>query len=137
MYILLAFLSCIFASLTTIFAKIGIEGINSHLATFIRTFVALFMALMMVFVTNAYNQSTKITKINCLFLILSGISTGISWLLYYRALQIGKVSKVVVIDKMSVVFTLLFAFIFLNEKITLKSLLGTLLISLGTFVMVI
>ncbi|AEV69998.1 EamA family transporter [Acetivibrio clariflavus] len=137
MWILFAILSAIFAALTTILAKIGIEGVNSHLATAIRTVVVVVMAWVMVFLTRAQSGLPEISKRSWIFLILSGLATGASWLCYYRALQTGEASKVVPIDKMSVVITLIFAFIFLHEKFTVKSLLGCILITAGTLVMVL
>ena len=137
MWILFALASAVFASLTSILAKIGIEGVNSHLATAIRTIAVLVMAWLMVFITLGKPDISSISKKSWLFLILSGLSTGASWLCYYKALQIGQVSKVVSIDKLSIVFTLILAFIFFHEQFTLKSLLGILLITVGTFVMVL
>lgn len=135
MWILFASLSAVFASLTSILAKIGIEGVNSNLATAIRTVVVLAMAWLMVFVTHSQNGITEIGKKSWIFLILSGLATGASWLCYYKALQIGEASKVVPVDKMSVVITLILAFIFLHEKFTVKSVLGCILIGTGTLIM--
>ena len=132
-----ALLSALFAALTTILAKIGIQGVNSHLATAIRTAVVLLMAWGMVFLTHAQHGILEISKKSWCFLILSGAATGLSWLFYYRALQTGEASKVVPIDKLSVVFTLILAFIFLHEKFTVKSLIGSLLLAAGTLVMVL
>ena len=132
-----ALLSAIFAALTSILAKVGIEGVNSNLATAVRTVVVVIMAWGMVFLTNAQNGISDIGKKSWLFLILSGLATGASWLCYYRALQIGEASKVVPIDKLSVVITLLLAFVFLHEEFTAKSLIGCILIGAGTLVMVI
>lgn len=132
MWLVFAALSAVFAALTSIFAKIGIDGVNSNLATAIRTIVVLIMAWVMVFVTNSQNGISAIGKRSWLFLILSGLATGISWLCYYKALQIGEASKVVPVDKMSVVITMLMAFAFLNEKLTLKSIIGVILITVGT-----
>lgn len=137
MWFIFALLSAIFAALTSILAKIGIEGVNSNLATAIRTVVVVVMAWGMVFLTNAQNGIAEISKKSWLFLILSGLATGASWLCYYRALQIGEASKVVPIDKLSVVITLLLAFIFLHEDFTMKSLIGCILIGAGTLVMVL
>ena len=137
MWAVFAFLSAIFAALTSILAKVGIDGVNSNLATAIRTAVVLVMAWVMVFLTNAQGGITDISRKSWLFLILSGLATGASWLCYYRALQIGEASKVVPIDKLSVVFTLILAFVFLHEKFTPKSLLGCVLIGVGTLVMVL
>lgn len=137
MWILFASLSAVFAALTSILAKIGIEGVNSNLATAIRTVVVLAMAWLMVFVTHSQNGITEIGKKSWIFLVLSGLATGASWLCYYKALQIGEASKVVPVDKMSVVITLILAFIFLHEKFTVKSLLGCILISAGTLIMAI
>ena len=137
MWFVFALLSAVFAALTSILAKVGIEGVNSNLATAIRTVVVLVMAWGMVFVTNTQGGLTDISKKSWLFLILSGLATGASWLCYYRALQIGEVSKVVPIDKLSVVITLVLAFVFLHERFTPKSLIGCLLIGAGTLLMVL
>ncbi len=137
MWFIFALLSAIFAALTSILAKVGIEGVNSNLATAIRTVVVLVMAWGMVFLTNAQNGLSAISKKSWLFLILSGLATGASWLCYYRALQMGDASKVVSIDKLSVVITLVMAFLFLHEKFTAKSLIGCALIGAGTLIMVL
>ena len=137
MWFILALLSAIFAALTSILAKIGIEGVNSNLATAIRTVIVVVMAWGMVFLTHAQSGITEISKKSWLFLILSGLATGASWLCYYKALQIGDASKVVPIDKLSVVITLVLAFIFLHEQFTVKSLIGCVLIGAGTLVMVL
>ncbi|MCI8832033.1 MAG: EamA family transporter [Lachnospiraceae bacterium] len=137
MWILFAVLSAIFAALTSILAKVGIDGVNSNLATAIRTIVVLAMAWGMVFLTNAQGGIASISKKSWLFLILSGLATGASWLCYYRALQLGEASKVVPIDKMSVVITLALAFIFLHESFTARSLAGSVLITAGTLLMVL
>ena len=137
MWFVFALLSAVFAALTSILAKVGIEGVNSNLATAIRTMVVLAMAWGMVFVTNTQGGLTDISKKSWLFLILSGLATGASWLCYYRALQIGEASKVVPIDKLSVVITLVLAFVFLHERFTPKSLIGCLLIGAGTLLMVL
>lgn len=137
MWFVFALLSAVFAALTSILAKVGIEGVNSNLATAIRTVVVLVMAWGMVFVTNTQGGLTDISKKSWLFLILSGLVTGASWLCYYRALQIGEASKVVPIDKLSVVITLVLAFVFLHERFTPKSLIGCLLIGAGTLLMVL
>ena len=137
MWFVLAFLSAIFAAFTSILAKVGIEGVNSNLATAIRTVVVVVMAWGMVFLTNAQNGIAEISKRSWLFLILSGLATGTSWLCYYKALQLGNASKVVPIDKLSVVFTLVLAFVFLHEDFTIKSLIGCILIGMGTMVMVL
>lgn len=137
MWLILALLSAFFAALTSILAKIGIAGVNAHLATAIRTTVVLLMAWGMVFLTNAQGGILSISRKSWLFLILSGLATGISWLCYYQALQIGDVSKVVPIDKLSVVFTLLLSFVLLHETFTWKSLLGMVLLAAGTLVMVL
>lgn len=137
MWFVFAVLSAIFAALTSILAKVGIEGVNSNLATAIRTMVVLIMAWGMVFLTNTQGGISDISKKSWLFLILSGLATGASWLCYYRALQIGEASKVVPIDKLSVVITLVLAFVFLHEKITTNSLIGCILIALGTLLMVL
>ena len=137
MWLILALLSAFFASLTSILAKIGIAGVNAHLATAIRTTVVLLMAWGMVFLTNAQGGILSISRKSWLFLILSGLATGISWLCYYQALQIGDVSKVVPIDKLSVVITLLLSFVLLHETFTWKALLGMVLLAAGTLVMVL
>ena len=137
MWFLFAILSALFAALTSILAKIGIEGVNSNLATAIRTVVVVVMSWGMVFLTKTQSGITEISKKSWLFLILSGLATGASWLCYYRALQIGEASKVVPIDKLSVVITLLMAFIFLHEEFTVKSFIGCTLIGAGTLFMVI
>ena len=137
MWFILALLSAIFAALTSILAKVGIDGVNSNLATAIRTVVVVIMAWGMVFVTNTQSGISEISKKSWLFLILSGLATGASWLCYYKALQIGEASKVVPIDKLSVVITLILAFVFLHEKFTIKSLIGCVLIGAGTLVMVL
>lgn len=137
MWLLFAIGSAVFAALTSILAKVGIEGVNSNLATAIRTFVVLAMAWGMVFLTHAESGLSSIGKKSWLFLILSGLCTGASWLCYYRALQVGEASKVVPVDKMSTVLTLILAFIFLHETINVKSIIGMLLLTAGTLVMVI
>jgi len=137
MWAIFAILSAIFAALTSILAKVGIEGINSNLATAVRTIVVVLMAWFMVFVTGNQNGIVDISKKSWLFLILSGLATGASWLCYYKALQLGEVSKVVPIDKLSIVITIILAFIFLGEQITLKTLIGCCLIVAGTFVMIL
>ena len=137
MWFILALLSAVFAALTSILAKVGIEGVNSNLATAIRTAVVLLMSWGMVFLTNAQGGISSISQKSWLFLILSGLATGASWLCYYKAIQIGEVSKVVPIDKLSVVITLTLAFLFLHEKFTAKSAIGSLLLLAGTLVMVL
>ncbi len=137
MWMLFAFLSAIFAALTSILAKVGIEGVNSNLATALRTVVVLAMAWGMVFITGAQNGIGSISRKSWLFLILSGLATGASWLCYYHALQMGEASKVVPIDKLSVVITLVMAFVFLHERFTWRSGLGAVLITAGTLVMVL
>lgn len=137
MWLVFALLSSVFAALTSILAKVGIESVNSSLATAIRTVVVLLMSWLMVFITDAQGSITEISKKSWLFLILSGIATGASWLCYYKALQTGDVSKVVPIDKLSVVLTLIMAFAFLGEMFTAKSLVGCLLITAGTIVMLL
>ena len=137
MWFIFAILSAIFAALTSILAKIGIEGVNSNLATAIRTVVIVFMAWFMVFITGNQNGIVDINKKSWIFLILSGLATGASWLCYYKALQLGEASKVVPIDKLSIVITIVLAFIFLGEQITLKTLIGCCLIVAGTFVMIL
>lgn len=137
MWILFAVGSSVFAALTSILAKVGIEGVSSNLATAIRTFVVLLMAWGMVFLTHSQDGIFNIGKRSWIFLILSGFATGASWLCYYKALQIGDASKVVPIDKMSTVLTLILAFVFLHEQFTLKSLVGSILLAAGTLVMVL
>lgn len=137
MWFVFALLSAVFAALTSILAKVGIDGVNSNLATAIRTVVVVVMAWGMVFLTNAQGGISEISRKSWVFLILSGLATGASWLCYYRALQIGEASKVVPIDKLSVVITLVLAFVFLHEKFDAKSFLGCLLIAAGTLVMVL
>ena len=137
MWLLFAFASSLFAALTSILAKKGIEGVNSNLATALRTMVVVIMAWGMVFLTNSQGGIASISKKSWIFLILSGIATGISWLCYYRALQIGEASKVVPIDKLSVVITIILAFVFLHESITVKSIIGMILITAGTLFMVL
>ena len=124
MWFVFAILSAVFAALTSILAKVGIEGVNSNLATAIRTLVVVLMAWLMVFITNAQGGLSSISKKSWLFLILSGLATGASWLCYYKALQMGEASKVVPIDKLSVVITLILAFVFLHEQFTIKSIIG-------------
>ena len=136
MWFVFALLSAVFAALTSILAKIGIEGVNSTLATAVRTVVVLIMAWGMVFVTNVQSGLGDISRKSWIFLILSGLATGASWLCYYHALQIGEASKVVPIDKLSVVITLVLAFVFLHEAFTMKSLIGCALIGAGTLLMV-
>ena len=137
MWMILAILSAVFAALTSILAKVGIEGVSSNLATAIRTCVVLVMAWGMVFLTDAQGGLSSISRKSWIFLILSGMATGASWLCYYKALQLGDASRVVPIDKMSVVITLILAFAFLHEKVTLKSVLGCVLIAGGTLLMVL
>jgi transporter family protein len=137
MWFIFALLSAVFAALTSILAKVGIEGVSSNLATAIRTVVVVVMAWGMVFLTNTQGGIADISKRSWLFLILSGLATGASWLCYYKALQIGDASKVVPIDKLSVVITLVLAFVFLHEQFTAKSLIGCTLIGIGTLVMVL
>ena len=137
MWMVFAVLSVVFAALTPILAKVGIDEVPSNLATGIRTIVVVAMAWLMVFLTNQQNSIFEISKKSWIFLILSGLATGASWLCYYKALQIGEVSKVVPIDKMSVVITLILAFVFLHEQFTWKSAIGAGLITTGTLVMVL
>ena len=137
MWVIFAILSAIFAALTSILAKIGIEGVNSNLATAVRTIVVVLMAWFMVFITGNQNGIVDINKKSWIFLILSGLATGASWLCYYKALQLGEASKVVPIDKLSIVITIILAFIFLGEQITLKTLIGCCLIVTGTFIMIL
>ena len=137
MWFVFALLSAIFAALTSILAKIGIDGVNSNLATAIRTVVVVAMSWGMVFLTQAQSGLSSINKRSWIFLILSGLATGASWLCYYKALQLGEASKVVPIDKLSVVITLILAFVFLHEPFTAKSLIGCILIAAGTLIMVV
>lgn len=137
MWVVFAILSAVFAALTSILAKIGIDGVNSNLATAIRTVVVVLMAWGMVFLTHSQSGLQEIGKKSWIFLILSGLATGVSWLCYYKALQLGDASKVVPIDKMSVVITIFLAFVFLHEEFTAKSLVGCILIGIGTLLMVI
>ena len=137
MWFVFAILSAIFAALTSILAKIGIEGVNSNLATAIRTVVIVFMAWFMVFITGNQYGIVDISKKSWIFLILSGLATGASWLCYYKALQLGEASKVVPIDKLSIVITISLAFVFLGEQITLKTIIGCSLIIVGPFVMIL
>ena len=136
MWAIFAILSAVFAALTSILAKVGIDGVNSTLATAVRTVVVLLMSWGMVFLTNTQGGLAQISRKSWLFLILSGLATGASWLCYYRALQVGEASKVVPIDKLSVVITLVLAFVFLHEQFTVKSLIGSALITVGTLIMV-
>ncbi len=135
MWFVFALLSAVFAAMTSIFAKIGIEGVNSNLATAIRTIVILVMAWGIVFLTGAQGGVSEISKKSWQFLILSGLATGASWLCYYKALQLGSVSKVVPIDKLSIVITLILAVVFLHEELTAKSVIGAILITVGTLAM--
>ena len=137
MWVIFALLSAVFAALTSILAKIGIDGVNSNLATAIRTVVVVILSWGMVFLTHTQSGLSEISRRSWLFLILSGLATGASWLCYYRALQMGDASKVVPIDKLSVVITLVLAFVFLHEDFTAKSLIGCILIGLGTLLMVL
>ena len=137
MWMVFAILSAVFAALTSILAKVGIDGVNSNLATAIRTVVDVEMAWAIVFLTHAQSGLVEINKKSWIFLILSGLATGASWLCYYKALQMGDASKVVPIDKLSVVITLILAFVFLHEEFTAKSAIGCVLIAAGTLIMVI
>ena len=137
MWLLFAILSAVFAALTSILAKIGIEDVNSNLATAIRTVVVVALSWGMVFITHAQSGISEISRKSWIFLILSGVATGLSWLCYYRAIQIGEVSKVVPIDKLSVVITLVLSFIFLHEEFTTKSAVGCVLIAAGTLLLVL
>jgi len=137
MWAVFALLSAIFAALTSILAKVGIEGVDSTLATAIRTVVVVVFSWIMVFITQTQSGIGAISRRSWIFLILSGLATGASWLCYYRAIQMGEVSKVVPIDKLSVVFTLILAFVFLHEQFTVKSVIGCALIAVGTLVMVL
>lgn len=137
MWVLYALLSAVFAALVSILAKVGLKGINSNLATAIRTFVVLLMAWGIVFLTGKQKEITTLTSKNWRFLIYSGLATGASWLFYFRALQLGQVSKVAPIDKLSVVFTMILAFVFLGDVVTPKAIIGGVLIAAGTLVMVL
>lgn len=137
MWFILALLSAVFAALTSILAKVGIEGVSSNLATAIRTLVVLAMAWLMVFITDTQGGLTEISRKSWIFLILSGLATGASWLCYYKALQMGEASKVVPIDKLSIVFTIVLAYFFLHEQVNAKSIFGCLLIMAGTLLMVL
>lgn len=134
MYLIYALMSSIFASLTAIFIKLGLSDINSNLATAIRTIIILIMSWIIVFYTNSFENIKSINSKNLIFLIVSGISTGLSWIFYFKALQIGEVAKVTVIDKLSIVFTIILAFIFLKETISLKMIIGIVLIFAGTLI---
>ena len=137
MWLILAVLSAVFAALTSILAKVGIHGVDSNLGTAIRTCVVVLMSWGMVFLTNAQNGIREISTKSWIFLILSGLATGVSWLCYYRALQVGDVSKVVPVDKLSMVITMILAAVFLHERFTPKSILGAILITVGTLLMVL
>ena len=137
MWIIFAILSAVFAALTSILAKVGIEGVDSNLATAVRTIVVVIMAWAMVFITNTQSGLSQISRKSWIFLILSGVATGASWLCYYKAIQLGDVSKVVPVDKLSVVITLILAFVFLHEEFTVKSVIGCILIGAGTLFMVL
>lgn len=137
MWAVFALLSAFFAAATSILAKIGIENVDSNLATAIRTVVILFLAAGIVYITGAHHQIPEISQKSWIFLILSGIATGLSWLFYFKALQMGEASKVVPVDKFSVVISIIMAFVFLHEAVTLKVVLGGLLITLGTFVLIL
>ncbi|MGN0443640.1 MAG: EamA family transporter [Acutalibacteraceae bacterium] len=137
MWCILAVLSAVFAALTSIFAKIGVENVNSNLATALRTIVVLLMAWGMVFITNSQGGISSISRKSWIFLILSGLATGASWLCYYKAIQLGDVSKVVPIDKLSIIITIVLAFVFLHEKVSVKSVIGCVLIGAGTLIMVL
>ena len=135
MWMILALLSAVFAALTSILAKVGIQNVDSTLATAVRTLVVVAMSWMMVFITNTQGGITEISRKSWIFLILSGLATGASWLCYYKAIQLGDVSKVVPIDKLSVIFTLILAFVFLHEKFNARSIIGWILIGAGTLLM--
>lgn len=136
MWLLFAVLSAVFAALTSILAKVGIEGVNSNLATAIRTVVVVLMAWIIVFITNVHEGVWEITRKSWIFLILSGLATGASWLCFYKALQLGDASRVVSIDKLSVVITIVLAAVFLHEQLTVKTAMGAILITAGALVMV-
>ena len=137
MWLILAIASSVFAALTSILAKVGIQGVNSNLATAIRTFDVLIMSWGMVFITNTQSGIWEISKRSWIFLILSGLATGASWLCYYKALQMGDASKVVPIDKLSIVITMILAAVLLHEQFTPKSIIGCILIAAGTVLMVL
>jgi len=137
MWILFALLSAVFAALTTIFAKIGLDNVNSNLAVAIRTVIVLVMAWAIVFFTGKHNDIIHLGQKNILFLILSGIATGLSWVFYYRALQMGEASKVIPIDKLSIVFGMIMAFIILKEALTIKTVIGGALITIGAFILIL
>ncbi len=137
MWFLFALLSAFFAAVTSILAKLGIEGINSNLATAIRTVVVLVMAWGIVFFTGTQSQIGSISQKSWIFLVLSGISTGLSWIFYSKALQMGDASKVVPIDKFSVVISMILAFIILKEAITFKTMMGGIFITIGTFILIL
>ena len=137
MWLILAIGSALFAALTSILAKIGIDGVDSTLATAIRTVVVVLLSWGMVFITNTQNGILEISKKSWIFLILSGLATGLSWLCYYKAIQLGSVSKVVPIDKMSTVLSIILAFVILHEQITIKSVIGCILLTAGTLIMVL
>ena len=137
MWIFFALLSAVFAALTSILAKIGIEGVPSNLATAIRTVVVIFMAWAMVFLTNSQTEIVNISRKSWLFLILSGLATGASWLCYYKALQMGNATEVSAVDKFSLVITLVLAFFFLQDVLTFKTIIGCILITIGTLVMIL
>jgi len=136
MWAIFALLSAFFAALTSIFAKIGIQNINSNLATAIRTIVILIMSWAIVFITGKHNEIVNISQRNLFFLVLSGIAAGLSWLFYFRALQIGEASKVIPIDKFSLVIGMVMAFIILKETVTIKTIIGGIFITIGTFVLI-
>lgn len=137
MWVIYALLSALFAAITSILAKIGVENVNSNLATAIRTVVILIMAWGMVFITGKQNEILDIGRKSWIFLVLSGCATGLSWMFYYKALQIGDASKVIPIDKFSVVISMVMAFVILHEAVTFKTVAGGLLISLGTFILIL
>lgn len=137
MWIFYAILSALFAAITSIFAKIGISGVNSNLATAIRTIVVLILAWAIVFITGSHREIKNISSKSMLFLILSGLATGLSWLFYYKAIQMGNVTSVVAIDKLSIIITIVLAFFILNEQLTFKSVIGGILIASGTLFMVL
>jgi transporter family protein len=137
MWVVNALLSAFFAALTSILAKIGVENVNSNLATAIRTVIVLFMAWIIVFITGRHHEITAIGQKNWIFLTLSGAATGLSWLFYYRALQLGEASKVVPIDKFSVVISIIMAFAILHERVDIKTIVGGTLITIGTFVLIL
>ena len=137
MWFFFALLSAVFAALTSILAKIGIEGVPSNLVTAIRTVIVILMAWAMVFLTNSQTEIVNISRKSWLFLILSGLATGASWLCYYKALQMGNATEVSAVDKFSLIITLVLAFFFLQDVLTFNTIIGCILITIGTLVMIL